>query len=84
MDQKWKDMSSMQKAGFVILIIGAVLMLVAALKPALFPINMITPALVIMSVGEAMDSWEKRRKWAWLFIGAAVICLACFILELCL
>ena len=81
---KWKDMTSMQKAGFVILCLGAALMAVSLMKPDLFPVNMSTPALVIMSVGEAMDYWQKNKKWAWLFIGAAIISLACFILELCL
>ena len=84
MNMKWKDMTSMQKAGFVILCLGAALMAVSLMKPDLFPVNMSTPALVIMSVGEAMDYWQKNKKWAWLFIGAAIISLACFILELCL
>ena len=84
MDLKWKDMTSMQKAGFIVLCLGAALMVVSWIKPDLFPVKMSTPALVIMSVGEAMDYWQKSKKWAWLFIGAAVICLATFILELCL
>lgn len=84
MNMKWKDMTSMQKSGFVILCIGAVLMVLGIAKPDLFPVNMTTPALVIMSVGETMDHWEKQRKWAWLFAGAGIICLACFVLELCL
>ena len=84
MNEKWKDMTTMQKAGFVILCIGAALIVLSWVKPGLFPISMTTPALVIMSVGEAMDYWQKNRKWAWLFIGAAVISMACFILDLCL
>ena len=46
--------------------------------------DMTTPGIAVMSVGEAMEYWEKNRKWAWLFIGAAVIAMACFALELCL
>ena len=84
MNQKWKDMTPMQKAGFIILCIGAALMVAAMMKPDLFPIKMTTPALVIMSVGETLDHWEKQRKFAWLFAAATVICLACFVLELCL
>ena len=84
MNEKWKDMTSMQKAGFIILCIGAALMVLSWVAPGLFPISMTTPALVIMSVGEAMDYWQKNRKWAWLFAGAGVICMACFLLELCL
>ena len=84
MNMKWKDMTSMQKAGFIIVCLGAALMVVAIVKPSLFPVSMTTPALVVISVGEAMDYWQKSRKWAWLFIGAAVIAMACFVLELCL
>ena len=84
MNQKWKDMTSMQKVGFIVVCLGAVLMLVSILKPELFPVSMVTPAIAVMSVGEAMDYWQKSKKWAWLFVGAAVISIACFILELCL
>lgn len=84
MNLKWKDMTSMQKTGFIVLCLGALLMLVDIMKPELFPVNMTTPALAVMSVGEAMDYWQKSKKWAWLFIGAAVIAVACFVLELCL
>jgi hypothetical protein len=59
-------------------------MVVAMMKPDLFPVNMTTPAIAVMSVGEAMDHWQKQRKWAWLFAGAAVITMACFLLELSL
>ena len=74
----------MQKAGFIVLCLGALLMVVSIMKPDLFPVNMTTPALTVMSEGEAMDYWQKSKKWAWLFIGAAVITTACFVLELCL
>lgn len=84
MNLKWKDMTSMQKAGFVILCLGAVLMIVSIMKPDLFPVSMTTHALAVMSVGEAMDYWQKSKKWAWLFAGAAVIAMGCFLLELCL
>ena len=84
MNLKWKDMTSMQKTGFIIVCLGAVLMLVSILKPELFPVSMITPAIAVTSVGEAMDYWQKQRKWAWIFVGAAAISLACFVLELCL
>ena len=84
MSLKWKDMTSMQKTGFIVLCLGALLMAVAVVKPDLFPVNMTTPALAVISVGEAMDYWQKSKKWAWLFIGAAVISMACFALELCL
>ena len=84
MNLKWKDMTSLQKTGFLVVCLGAVLMVAGIMKPELFPVNMTTPAIAVMSVGEAMDYWQKGRKWAWLFIGAAVISMACFVLELCL
>ena len=84
MNTKWKDMTSMQKIGFIIVCLGAVLMLVGIMKPELFPVNMTTPAIAVISVGEAMDYWQKNKKWAWLLLGAAVISMACFVLELCL
>ena len=81
---KWNELTSMQKIGFILVCLGGVVVVADMMKPDLFPINMITPGIAISSVGEAMDYWEKNRKWAWLFIGAAVICMASFILELCL
>ena len=84
MNTKWKDMTAMQKAGFIVVCIGAVLLVVSVLKPELFPVDMITPAIAVTSVGEAMDYWQKSKKWAWLFIGAGVIAAVCFVLELCL
>lgn len=83
MNMKWKDMSPLQKAGLVITFIGAALVLVAMLKPDLFPVKISTTvAIAIMSAGEAMELWEKQRKWAWMLTGAAVICMACYLLEL--
>ena len=79
---KWNEMSLMQKIGTVLIFVGAALMLIGVMKPALFPVDMTTIALVVMSVGEALDHWEKKRKWAYLFIAAAVICLACYLLAL--
>lgn len=79
---KWNEYTPMQKIGFIVLCIGAVLMIVGVLKPALFPIDMTTVALVVMSVGEALDHWEKKRKWAYWFIAAAVICAVCFVAGL--
>ena len=84
MDLKWNEMTTVQKAGFVIICLGAVLMAVALAKPDLFPVNMATPAIAVITVGEAMNYWEKSKKWTWLFVGAAVIAIACFILELCM
>lgn len=79
---KWNEMTPMQKIGIVLIFVSAGLMLIGLLKPALFPVDMTTIALVVMSVGEALDHWEKKRKWAYLFIAAAVICAVCFVAGL--
>ena len=82
MNTKWKDMTSMQKIGMIITCIGAALVIISMLKSDIFPVNMTIPGIAVMSVGEALDYWQKNRKWFWLFFGAAVICMASFILEL--
>ena len=85
MNTKWKDMTPLQKAGIIITFFGAALVVVAMLKPDLFPIKInTTVAISVMSLGEAMEHWEKQRKWAWLLAGAAVICMACYLLEIVL
>lgn len=85
MEAKWKDMTTLQRVGIIITFIGAALVIVAMLKPDLLPVNIdTTVAIAIMSAGEAMERWEKNRKLAWLLAGAAAICTACYILELCL
>lgn len=80
MNTKWKDMTSMQKVGFIIYCLGAVLVVVSIIKPDLST----TLAIAVMCVGEAVNHWQKSRKWAYLFAGGAVIAIACFVLELCL
>jgi hypothetical protein len=30
---------------------------------------------------EAVIYWKEKRKWAWLLIAAAVICMACVVLD---
>ena len=83
MNTKWKDATTLQKIGLVITFIGAALVVVAMLKPDLFPIKInTTVAISVMSIGEAMVQWETQRKWAWLLAGAAVLCIVCYLLEL--
>lgn len=84
MDNKWKDKTLLQKAGLIIAILGAVGVLISAIKPDLFAVDTTIPSIAIMTIGEAMDYWPNRRKWALAFIIAAVICMAFFIVELCL
>ena len=80
----WKDMSPVQKIAVVVSGIAAVILAVAYLKPELFPVNMACPAIALFTVCEAVTYWQTKRKWAYLFIAAAVVSLATFILELSL
>lgn len=83
MTMKWNTMTLMQKIGTIITFIGAALVLIAIVKPDLFPVRIdSTLAIAIMTLGETLDRWEKQRKWAYLLLGATVICLACFLLGL--
>jgi hypothetical protein len=38
----------------------------------------------VVTLCEAVVYWKEKRKWAYLLIAAAVICIACVILELML
>ena len=84
MNMKWNDMTTMQKVVFIITCIAAVLVVIANVKPDLFPINITYPAIAVVTVGEAMAYWKQNRKWAYLLIAGAVVSMAFFALELCL
>jgi hypothetical protein len=79
---KWKDMSLMEKILFVISCIAAVLVVASTAKPDLFPMDLTYPAIVVFTACEAVVLWNKQRKWAYLLLAGAAICLACFVLEL--
>ena len=80
----WKNMPLMQKVIFIITCIAAVLVIIANMKPDLFPVNITYPAIAVVTVGEAIAYWKEKRKWAYLMIAGAVISMAFFLLELCL
>ena len=44
----------------------------------------IYPAIAVFTACEAVVYWKQKRKWALLLIAGAVICMACFTLELLL
>ena len=81
---KWKNMPLSHKIATVIAGLAVVVWLIQHVKPDLFPIDATYPAIVVVTVCEAVVYWKDKRKWAYLLIGAAVICLACFLLELML
>ena len=80
----WKSMSTAEKIIFIVSCIGAVIVVLAWMKPNLFSMNLTYPAIALVTLCEAVCYWKKNRKWAYLLIVAAVISLACFILELSL
>ena len=84
MNTNWKSMTPVEKIVFIITCIAAALVVVANMKPNLFPVNITYPAIAVVTAGEAMVYWKQKRKWAHLLIAGAVISTVSFILELCL
>ena len=80
----WKNMPLSHKIATIISGLAVVVWLIPKVKPDLFPFDPTYPAIAVFTLCEAVVCWKDRRKWAWLLIVAAVICLACFILELLL
>ena len=81
---KWKNMSLSQKIFTVIAGLAVVVWLICKVKPTLSPVDPTYPAIAVVTFCEAVVCWKENRKWACLLIAAAVICLACFLLELML
>ena len=75
-------MSMAQKIAAVISGLAIVVWLIAQLKPEVFPVDITTPAIAVFTVCEAVSYWQSKRRWAYLFIAAAVISITCFLLEL--
>ena len=80
----WKNMPLSHKIATVIAGLAVVVWLLNEAKPGLFPVDPTYPAIAVFTVCEAVTYWNKKRKWACLLIGAAVISFACFALELML
>ena len=82
MNTNWKDMTPMEKVALIVSCIAAFVVALALRKQDLFPVDITCPAIAIATAFEALAYWKKNRKLAYLMIAAAVISLACFILEL--
>ena len=80
----WKKMPLSHKIATVISVLAFVVWIICQVKPDLFPVDLTYPAISVFTVCEAVTYWNSKRKWAILFIAAAVICAACFVLELML
>lgn len=77
----WKDMPPAHKIAAVIAGIAFAFWVIAQLKPDLLPIDPTCISIAVVSLCEAVIYWKEKRKWAWLLIVAAVICLACVVLD---
>ncbi|MBR5231609.1 MAG: hypothetical protein IKW00_05110 [Clostridia bacterium] len=82
MNMNWKDMTLLQKIALIISCIAAFIAALALRDPNLFPINMTSPAIAVITVFEALAYWKQNRKLAYLLIAGAVISLAFFGAEL--
>ena len=80
----WKNMPLSHKIATVIAALAVVVWMIYKVKPTLFPVDPIYPAIAVVTVCEAVVYWKEKRKWACLLIAGAVISLACFLLELML
>ena len=76
----WKNMPLSHKIATVIAGIAVVVWLIYQVQPSLLPSDPTYPSIAVFTVCEAVTYWKQRRKWAYLLIAAAVICMACFIL----
>ena len=80
----WKNMPLSHKIATIISCLAVVVWLIYKVKPTLFPVDPTYPAIAVFTVCEAVVCWKEKRTWAYLLIAGAVICTACFLLELTL
>ena len=78
----WKTMSISHKIATVIAGLAAMVWLIHQVKPDLLPVDPTYPAIAVFTACEAVVYWKEKRRWALLLLAAAVICIACFALEL--
>ena len=77
----WKAMPMAHKIATVIAAIAALFWVIGNIKSDLLPFDPTYPAISVVTLCEAIIYWNRKRKWAYLLIAAAFICLGCFILE---
>ena len=81
---KWKDMPLAHKIATVISGLALLVWLIPRVRPNLLPFDPTYPAIAVFTVCEAVTYWKTKRVLAWIMIGAAVISITCYILELML
>jgi hypothetical protein len=77
----WKNMPLSHKIATVIAGLAVVAWLIPYVQPALLPFDPTYPAISVFTACEGVVYWKQKRKWSVLLFAAAVICLACFLLE---
>ena len=77
----WKTMPLSHKIATVIACLAAIVWLTPMVQPNLLPIDPSYPAIAVFTICEAVVYWQQKRKWAWLLIAAAFICMACVVLD---
>ena len=80
---KWKNMPLAHKIATIIAGLAVVAWLIPKVDATLLPFDTTYPAIAVFTGCEAVIYWKQKRKWSYLLIAAAAICLGCFILELC-
>lgn len=80
----WKNMPLAHKIATVIAGIAVAFWVIAQVKPDLLPIDATYPAIVVVTLCEAVVYWNQKRTWSYLLIAAAVICMGSVILGLML
>ena len=81
---KWKNMPLSHKIATIIAGLAVVVWLICKVKPTLSPVDPTYPAIVVVTVCEAVVYWKTKRTWAYLLIAGTVIFFAAFLLELAL
>ena len=80
----WNNMPLSHKIATIIAGLAVAVWMIPHVKPDLLPIDPTYPAIAVFTVCEAVVCWKEKRTWAYLWIAGAVICTACFFLELTL
>jgi hypothetical protein len=76
---KWNEMPLAHKIATIISCIAVVVWLIPNLKPNLLPFDPTYPAISVFTLCEAVIYWDTKRKWAYLYIAAAVICMISYL-----
>jgi hypothetical protein len=80
----WKNMHLSHKIATIISGLAVLVWLIHQVEPTVFPFDPTCPAVAVFTVCEAVVYWQKKRSWAYILIGGAVVSMAFFIWGLTL